>query len=88
MAAGLFVNFSESEVLAILSKAKAMLMEGKTIMSYGDQGTSVSKQFPMPVREVIDECNYALKVLNPTDYGSPRASRRIDGNFGRWPFRL
>lgn len=86
MAAGLFVNFSESEVLAILSKAKAMLMEGKTIMSYADQGTSVSKQFPMPVREVIEECNYALRVLNPDEYGLARSTRRVHSNYaGRNP---
>ena len=88
MAQGLFVNFTEAEVLQILAKAKALLIEGKTIMSYGDQGTSVSKVFPMPVKDVLSECNYALKVLNPTEYGSARNSRRVTANFGNSEFRL
>lgn len=83
---GLFVNFTESEVLAILSKAKALVLEGKTIMNYGDQGTSVGKQFTLPVDRVIQECNYALKVLNPDDYGRPRDSRRVHASLsGRFP---
>ena len=81
MARGLFVNFSITEVLQILAKAKAMVMDGKTIMSYGDQGTSVSKVFPMPVADVIDECNYALRVLDPDTYGNVRDTRRVSSSF-------
>lgn len=81
MATGLFVNFTLSEVLQIQAKARDMLMEGKTIMSYGDQGTSVSKVFTMNVREVLAECIYALQRLDPDTYGSPRDKRRVSGSF-------
>jgi hypothetical protein len=53
-----------------------MLLEGKTLMSWGDSGSSASKQFPMTVRETLDECAHALRVLDPTTY-SPRQRIRI-----------
>ena len=69
MPSGLFVDFSEAEVLAIRSQAKTMLTEGKTIMSWSSGNTSTSKSFVMPVKEVLEECRYALRKINPTDYG-------------------
>ena len=69
MAQGLFTTgFSVAEVLQIQSKAKELLLEGKTVMSWGDSGSTVSKQFPMTVKEVLEECAYALRVLEPTTY--------------------
>lgn len=63
-ATGLFVKgFAASEVLAIQNKAKALLLEGKTLMNWSDNGTSVSKQFAMPVEKVLEECAYALAVF-------------------------
>ena len=67
---GIFIGLSESDILAIRDKAVAMLKEGKTIMSYSDSGSSVSKQFVMPVREVLQECSMALQNLDPATYGS------------------
>ena len=67
--------------MQILAKAKTFLLEGKTIMSYGDVGTSVSKVFPMAIDKTIAECNYALRILNPTDYGYERDKRRVHANF-------
>ena len=73
MAQGLFVTgFTVADVLAIQSKAKQMIMEGKTIMSWGDSGTSVTKQFPMTVKETLVECAYALGVLDPATYAPRR----------------
>lgn len=72
---GLFITgFTVEEVLAIQARAKALLLEGKTIMSWSDNGTSTSKQFVMPVKEVLAECAYALRKLDPHTYG---ASSRI-----------
>jgi hypothetical protein len=68
-ASGIFIGLSESDILAIRAKAVAMLTEGKTIMSYSDTGTSVSKQFVMPVKEVMAECKMALQALDPATYG-------------------
>ena len=73
MAQGLFITgFTVAEVLQIQAKAKEMLVEGKTLMSWGDSGTSVSKQFPMTVKEVLEECAHALRVLDPATYGPRR----------------
>jgi hypothetical protein len=73
MARGLFITgFTVAEVLAIQQKAKSLLMEGKTIMNWNDAETSVSKQFTMPVDQVLEECAHALKVLDPQTYGRPR----------------
>lgn len=73
MAQGLFITgFTVAEVLQIQAKAKEMLLEGKTLMSWGDSGTSVSKQFPMTVKETLDECAHALRVLDPGTYGPRR----------------
>jgi hypothetical protein len=77
MAQGLFtVGFTVAEVLQIQTKAKQMLLEGKTLMSWGDSGSSASKQFPMTVRETLDECAHALRVLDPATY-RPRQRIRL-----------
>jgi hypothetical protein len=73
MAQGLFITgFTVAEVLSIQAKAKQMLIEGKTVMSWGDSGTSVSKQFPMSVKETLEECAHALRVLAPESHGPSR----------------
>ena len=73
MAQGLFTTgFSIAEVLQIQSKAKELLFEGKTVMAWGDSGSTVSKQFPMSIKEVLEECAYALRVLDPATYGPRR----------------
>jgi len=85
MAQGLFTTgFSVAEVLQIQSKAKELLVEGKTIMAWGDGGTTVSKQFPMTVKEVLEECIYALRVLDPATFG-PRRNVAQSGVTGYLP---
>lgn len=65
---GLFLRgFTLDEIKSIQSKAKAFLLEGKTIMSWSDGGgTSVSKQFTMPIENLLEECAYALAKLEPS----------------------
>ena len=73
MAQGLFITgFTVAEVIQIQSKAKELLVEGKTVMAWGDSGSTVSKQFPMTVKEVLEECAYALRILDPATYGPRR----------------
>ena len=70
MAQGLFiVGFTVVEVQAIQAKAKQMLLEGKTIMSWSDSGSSVTKQFALTVKETLEECAHALRILDPATYG-------------------
>ena len=82
MARGLFITgFTVAEVLGIQRRAKELLLEGKTVMNWNDADTSVSKQFAMPVSEVLEECAHALRALDPTAYGRPRIATAsfIDG---------
>ena len=73
MARGLFTTgFTVAEVLAIQGRAKDMLLEGKTILNWNDADTSVSKQFVLPVDQVLEECAHALRILDPATYGKPR----------------
>jgi hypothetical protein len=78
MASGIFIGLSVSDILAIRDKAVAMFKEGKTIMSYSDSGSNVSKQFVMSPKEVLAECNHALKLLDPDTYGIRTTIIRTD----------
>ena len=69
MASGIFIGLTECELLAIRSKAVAMITEGKTLMSYSDSGSSASKSFAMPPKEMLGEAMYALSKLDPQTYG-------------------
>jgi hypothetical protein len=72
MASGLFIGLTECELLDIKSKAVAMITEGKTLMSYSDSGSSASKQFAMPPKEMLAEAMFALSRLDPSTYGQRR----------------
>jgi hypothetical protein len=75
MPRGLFTTgFTVAEVLAIQRRAKELLLEGKTIMNWNDADTSVSKQFVLPVDQVLEECAHALRVLAPEAYGRARTT--------------
>jgi len=65
MASGLFIGLTECELLDIKAKAVAMITEGKTLMSYSDSGSSASKQFAMPPKEMLSEAMFALSRLDP-----------------------
>jgi len=85
MAQGLFTTgFTVAEVLAIQAKAKEMLLEGKTIMSWGDSGSNVTKQFPLSVKETLEECAHALRALDPETYGRKHTTA-VSGVFGYLP---
>jgi hypothetical protein len=72
MASGLFIGLTECELLDIKAKAVAMITEGKTLMSYSDSGSSASKQFAMPPKEMLAEAMFALSRLDPSTYGYRR----------------
>ena len=62
MAQGLFtVGFTVAEIVSIQSRAKQMLLEGKTLMSWGESGSTATKEFPMTVKETLEECAHALE---------------------------
>jgi hypothetical protein len=73
MAQGLFtIGFTVAEILQIQTKAKQMLLEGKTLMTWSESGSSAGKQFAMPVKETLEECAFALRKLEPETYGGRR----------------
>ena len=83
MATGIFADFTEAEVLAIRAQAKALVTEGKTIMNWSSGNTTVGKAFPMSVKEVLEECRYALRKINPDDYGALVTRARCNFNSTR-----
>ncbi|MDP4592614.1 MAG: hypothetical protein NWS94_06875 [Opitutales bacterium] len=72
MASGIFIGLTECELLDIKAKALAMITEGKTLMSYSDSGSSASKQFAMPPKEMLSEAMFALSRLDSAVYGVRR----------------
>ena len=64
-AEGLFLDFTTSEITTILAKAKTLITEGKTLMAYGIGGRNATKQFTLPVDQVLRECRFALKKKDP-----------------------
>ena len=76
-AKGIFTGLSLAQVQAIQAKAISFLTEGKTLMSYSVDGISRSKQFAMPIADVLEECAYAINHL--TTGAGPR--RRTYSSF-------
>ena len=60
MARGLFIGLTEDELLAIRNKAVTAITAGLNVVSYSDSGSSVSKQWALPPKEMLDEAGYAL----------------------------
>ena len=83
-ATGCFLILSQARIESIADKAASLLEEGKTMMSYSDSGTSVSKSWPMDVQTVLVECRYALQIKDPQQYG---AIDRVRVYNGLWNFR-
>jgi len=84
MASGIFIGLTECELLAIRDKAVALITEGKTLMSYSDSGSSASKQFAMPPKEMLAEASFALYQLDPKQYA---AFKRTNVIGVRWDSR-
>lgn len=63
-AEGIFVGLPRKTLEDLRDRAVALMLEGKTIMSYGDGSTNASKQFAMPPKDMLQEANYALLKLD------------------------
>jgi hypothetical protein len=63
-AEGIFVGLPRETIEKIRDRAVALIIEGKTIMSYGDGVNNSSKAFAMPPKEMLHECQYALDKLD------------------------
>ena len=83
MASGLFIGLTESQLLALRDKAVSLMTEGKTVMSYSDSGSSVTKQFALPPKEMLGEAMYALSKLDPDTYGKSITVISTDWSYRR-----
>jgi len=70
VASGIFADFTAAQVLEIRTQARALVTEGKTLMTWSSGNTATGKQFAMPVKEVLEECRYALRKIDPDTYGA------------------
>jgi hypothetical protein len=84
MAQGLLIGLTEDELLAIRAKAVSAITTGLNVVSYSDSGSSVSKQWALPPKEMLDEANHALYILDPQQYA---ALRRTSVVAVRWDSR-
>jgi len=62
-ATGILVGLPKETIEAIRDKAVALILEGKTVMSYGDGATNASKTFALPPQQMLQEAQYALQRL-------------------------
>lgn len=81
---GCFLILSQARIEALVDKAYENLASGRVLMSYSDSGTSVSKDWPMDVHQVLVECRYALQIKDPQQYGGIDRVRVYNG---LWNFR-
>lgn len=70
MAKGLFITFTEAQLLTLRDNAFAALSAGSQVVSWSDSGTSVGKTITLPTETVLDEVNHALRVRFPLTYGA------------------
>ncbi len=70
-------DFDESDIAAILAKAKALLKEGKTVMEWENEGTSSKKTFVEPIRDVLAACRRYFAETDPTRKRITRTSARV-----------
>ena len=80
-------DFTEAELLALRADVKAQLIASgpESIMSWGDNGTNVSKRVEMTVAEWMDEISYSLALLDPDTYGT---KQRTDVSVAAFPNRF
>lgn len=57
------------DVLEIRTRAMALLREGSTTISWNSEGTGVTKQIVMPIRQVLLETLEFLRNADPVLYG-------------------
>lgn len=63
-------------IIEIRTKALELLKEGASVMSWNSEGTSVTKQFTLPIRTVLEETKLYLQQYDPDLYGS-RITRTV-----------
>lgn len=70
MAKGLFITFTEAQLLSIRDACIADISSGGRVTSWSDSGSSVSKVLTMDTERMLDEVNYSLRSRFPATYGA------------------
>lgn len=70
MAKGLFITFTEAQLLSIRDACIADLGSGGRITSWSDSGSSVSKMLTMDTERMLEEVNHTLRTKFPATYGA------------------
>lgn len=60
----LFFDLDAPTVTQIRDKAIDLILEGKTLMTWGTPGFNAGKQFVMHPNEMLAEANAALRFIN------------------------
>lgn len=66
------------KIVEIRDTAMAFIAEGKTVMSWGSAGSSASKQMVGNPADILQACGYALRHLDPTNYGYNQTRTRVN----------
>ena len=78
MAKGLFITFTEAQLIALRDNAFAALSAGSQVVSWSDSGTSVGKSISLPIDVALDEINHALRTRWPETYGAKQRHLSAD----------
>jgi len=65
------------EVQELLDKAKADLLDGKSITSWNSLGTSATMTTVLSPIRMIEECTKFLQAVDPATYGSRMKTGQI-----------
>ena len=65
-------TLSDAQVLALRDKAYDFLLEGKTLMSWGDSGSTAGKQFTVNPVDLMNAASAELRRRDPEEYGTRR----------------
>lgn len=69
---GILLTLPIETILRIQQTAVEMLLQGRVMMSWEGEGTSAKKEFAMPIVDILSECDWALRSLDPDTYGPIR----------------
>lgn len=78
------VGVDEADLLLIKAACVNMLKEGKAVMSYQVGGRTTGKQIVANPGDVLKAARYALRLLDPAEYGGAIVTRTHAG-FGGYP---
>jgi len=68
---GLFIDvFTQVEIESLLTEAKKVFTDadGAQLVTWSSTGLTVTKRFNLDALQMVKECMYALRMIDPTTY--------------------